>query len=824
MSDVVYSVTAEHMDACQHCAATMSNNVENGDPNMSCVSCEGPAHPCHDKCGPCKLCKAPFGQHQSWCWKTSYNQTMPSDHMHQLRTRYQCMRCERVKDEPNGCNDDNCVCTACDKILQPGAPHEESHDEHCRKKVLTVASRRIDPCMAAHIRHRTSAILPKIGAHLAMIGFTPTHVCTMMQSASAWAGHVRKVIADEKDYRQYVMSARTCNEEPFRGDTSESPENSHDTHVHRSGKIADVVTNYACETAHDVSSSRKANVNTSSMKPLSMQPPQVVTYDNALAAVGLAVHKRKLDASAGEYQELTWPHTPSTSSDTDTHTPRQPLSATVCNTIDALSLHTPTRMYRYTADLLCDRTPVPPESSLEQKANTDARPAPCKHVGNCRRVCKAGVNPSDGKPYKLCEECFGRDPSTQVRTTWCRACSEYTERGSLGVSPDEPVQQRFQDRKRADRLKRVKRSNVVRSIHSMLTESAEDQSTDKEHSSRLSREGDFNLGETQESQEETIERADSPVASCGMLSADPNEASPTIDGANSQRTPLSQCSYNIFNIESKSQRVPRNSESPVREGTPRVRFGDPWPDAPYTTSPAANVPNTSNTAGLGGKDTRITSLTHTSADVSREGGNTGTSHTIAQTKCLTSLTEANQSTTLTRTSPSLTPEDHKRDRLDEIVPRADRNSDRASRRSPHGVDKSTAKATANATGESQPIHINSVANPADILHARQYILDHSWPIVSRYMQQMPTIGAAYEPRDWYEQHATEEDRLRMVSACIQRAQTEQAVLETDTQADREDDLYSKCAQAYDAWHDAGCKVAAKCLQWINSLQVGDSGE
>ena len=92
------------------------------------------------------------------------------------------------------------------------------------------------------------------------------------------------------------------------------------------------------------------------------------------------------------------------------------------------------------------------------------------------------------------------------------------------------------------------------------------------------------------------------------------------------------------------------------------------------------------------------------------------------------------------------------------------------------------------------------------------------------MQQMPTIGAAYEPRDWYEQHATEEDRLRMVSACIQRAQTEQAVLETDTQADREDDLYSKCAQAYDAWHDAGCKVAAKCLQWINSLQVGDSGE
>ena len=198
--------------------------------------------------------------------------------------------------------------------------------------------------------------------------------------------------------------------------------------MHRSGKIAYAVTNYACETAHDVSSSLKANVNTSSMKPLSMQPPQVVTYDNALAAVGLAVHKRKLDASAGEYQELTWPHTPSTSSDTDTHTPRQPLSATVCNTIDALSLHTPTRMYRYTADLLYDRTPVPPESSLEQKANTDARPAPCKHVGNCRRVCKAGVNPSDGKPYKLCEECFGRDPSTQVRTTWCRACSEYTER------------------------------------------------------------------------------------------------------------------------------------------------------------------------------------------------------------------------------------------------------------------------------------------------------------------------------------------------------------------------------------------------------------
>ena len=321
MSDVVYSVTAEHMDACHHCAATMSNNVENGDPDMSCVSCEGPAHPCHDKCGPCKLCKAPFGQHQSWCWKTSYNQTMPSDHMQQLRTRYQCMRCERVKDEPNGCNDDNCVCTACDKILQPGAPHEESHDEHCRKKVLTVASRRIDPCMAANIRHRTSAILPKIGAHVAMIGFTPTHVCTMMQSASAWAGHVRKVIADEKDYRQYVMSARTCNEEPFRGDTSESPENSQDTHVHRSGRIADVVTNYACETAHDVSSSRKANVNTSSMKPLSMQPPQVVTYDNALAAVGLAVHKRKLDASAGEYQELTWPHTPSTSSGVDTYTP-----------------------------------------------------------------------------------------------------------------------------------------------------------------------------------------------------------------------------------------------------------------------------------------------------------------------------------------------------------------------------------------------------------------------------------------------------------------------------------------------------------------------
>ena len=127
------------------------------------------------------------------------------------------------------------------------------------------------------------------------------------------------------------------------------------------------------------------------------------------------------------------------------------------------------------------------------------------------------------------------------------------------------------------------------------------------------------------------------------------------------------------------------------------------------------------------------------------------------------------------------------------------------------------------------------------------------------MQQMPTIGAGYEPRDWYEQHATEEDRLRMVSACIQRAQAERAVLENDTpaarmptahgrseaksareanagphesahvkaalaQADREDDLYSKCAQAYDAWHDAGCRVAAKCLQWINSLQVGDSGE
>ena len=122
---------------------------------------------------------------------------------------------------------------------------------------------------------------------------------------------------------------------------------------------------------------------------------------------------------------------------------------------------------------------------------------------------------------------------------------------------------------------------------------------------------------------------------------------------------------------------------------------------------------------------------------------------------LTPETEATQSTMLTRTSPPETPEDRGCDRLDETVPRAGRNSDRASRRS------TPAKATANATGESQPIHINSVANNADILHARQYILDNSWPIVSRYMQQMPTIGTAYEPRDCYEQHATEEDRLRM---------------------------------------------------------------
>ena len=188
-----------------------------------------------------------------------------------------------------------------------------------------------------------------------------------------------------------------------------------------------------------------------------------------------------------------------------------------------------------------------------------------------------------------------------------------------------------------------------------------------------------------------------------MLSVNPNEASPTIDGANSQRTPLSQCSYNIFDCEPKSLRVPRTSESPIWEGTPRVRFGDPWPDAPYTTSPAANVPHTSNTAGLGGKDTRITPETHTSANVSREGGNTRTSHTIAQTLRLTPETEATQSTMLTRTSPPEAPEDQC-DRLDEIVPRAGRNSDRASRRS------TPAKATANATGESQPIHINSVAN------------------------------------------------------------------------------------------------------------------
>ena len=203
-----------------------------------------------------------------------------------------------------------------------------------------------------------------------------------------------------------------------------------------------------------------------------------------------------------------------------------------------------------------------------------------------------------------------------MRTTWCRACSEYTERGSLGVSPDEPIEQRLQDRRRTDRLKRARKSSVVRSIHSMLTESERDQSTAMEHSSRLSREGDFNLGETQDSQDEAIREADSQIASCGMLSANSNEASPTIDGANSQRTPLSQCSYNMFDCEPKSLRVPKNSEFPVREDSPRVRFEDSWPDAPCTTFLAANVPHPSNTAGLGGKDARITSLTHTSADVS----------------------------------------------------------------------------------------------------------------------------------------------------------------------------------------------------------------
>ena len=155
--------TEEHISRCAMCAATKLNESEAaGVDKQACVHCETAAHPCHDRCQPCPLCKAPAGQHQAWCWKQMWPKTMHMAHMTQLRTRRQCLRCERLCNDEydqTGCDGTNCICTSCNSLKVDDSESEDPHASTCHKRCLTVKSRVVDPAMAANIRHRTKMYL-----------------------------------------------------------------------------------------------------------------------------------------------------------------------------------------------------------------------------------------------------------------------------------------------------------------------------------------------------------------------------------------------------------------------------------------------------------------------------------------------------------------------------------------------------------------------------------------------------------------------------------------------------------------------------------------
>ena len=154
--------TEEHIKQCASCFNTWINVLElekrtdgtqiasnaNGPESHSCTHCEGTAHTCDHVCV-CPLCKHPLNKgHASWCWKREFTKTMPGSHMHHLRTRYQCLRCMRIRGE--GCNDPTtCLCSSCGYSR---ASNEHAHD--CYKTVHAVETIPIDPALARNINLR----------------------------------------------------------------------------------------------------------------------------------------------------------------------------------------------------------------------------------------------------------------------------------------------------------------------------------------------------------------------------------------------------------------------------------------------------------------------------------------------------------------------------------------------------------------------------------------------------------------------------------------------------------------------------------------------
>ena len=142
-----------------------------------------------------------------------------------------------------------------------------------------------------------------------------------------------------------------------------------------------------------------------------------------------------------------------------------------------------------------------------------------------------------------------------------------------------------------------------------------------------------------------------------------------------------------------------------------------------------------------------------------------------------------------------------------------------------------------------------------------YIADHAWPYVDRYAHEMPNIGVAQTPKDWFLQHANTKDRVRMVAACLTRFEAEMQVHnlahpfdqdkmlcaqtllsnldETDPQRELTREAYDRmsknlerdeqiayvaCAKAHATWKAIGMGVATKCLSWINTLNLATRHE